>query len=135
MNDFRSLHSSSPSLCGGLVIKSCPTLGTPWPVACWASLSMGFSRQESWSGLPFPSPGDLSLQGLNPGVLHCKWILYQLSHKGIPLTTDDTHHHFSPGAHFCLASLLTKQNSFSLCSPTCCCAVSLIMNFVPAFMV
>ena len=32
---------------------------TPWTVAHQASLSMGFSRQEYWSGLPFPSPGDL----------------------------------------------------------------------------
>ena len=32
---------------------------TPWTVAYQASLSMGFSRQEYWSGLPFPSPGDL----------------------------------------------------------------------------
>ena len=39
----------------GLVAKSCPTLATPWNVACQAPLSMGFSRQESWSGLPFPS--------------------------------------------------------------------------------
>ena len=31
----------------------------PWTVACQASLSIGFSRQECWSGLPFPSPGDL----------------------------------------------------------------------------
>ena len=40
---------------GGLVAKSCPTLVTPWTVACQAPLSMGFSRQEYWSGLPFPS--------------------------------------------------------------------------------
>ena len=32
---------------------------TPWTVACQGPLSMGFSRQEYWSGLPFPSPGDL----------------------------------------------------------------------------
>ena len=32
---------------------------TPWTVACQAPLSMGFSRQEYWKGLPFPSPGDL----------------------------------------------------------------------------
>ena len=32
---------------------------TPWTVACQTPLSMGFSRQEYWSGLPFPSPGDL----------------------------------------------------------------------------
>ena len=41
----------------GLVAKSCPTLATPWTVARQAPLSVGFSRQEYWSGLPFPSPG------------------------------------------------------------------------------
>ena len=40
----------------GLVAKSCTTLVTPWSVAHQAPLSMGFSRQEYWSGLPFPSP-------------------------------------------------------------------------------
>ena len=39
---------------GGLVAKSCPTLATPWTVACQALLSMRFSRQEYWSGLPCP---------------------------------------------------------------------------------
>ena len=39
---------------------------TPWTVACQAPLSMGFSRQEYWSGLPFPSPGDLSDSGIEP---------------------------------------------------------------------
>ena len=41
---------------GGVVTKLCPTLVTPWTVACQVPLSMGFSRQEYWSGLPFPSP-------------------------------------------------------------------------------
>ena len=36
---------------------------TPWTVACQAPLSMGFSRQEYWSGLPLPSPGDLPESG------------------------------------------------------------------------
>ena len=40
----------------GLVAKSCPTLATPWTVACLALLSVGFSRQEYWSGLPFSYP-------------------------------------------------------------------------------
>jgi len=40
---------------------------TPWTVAYQASLSMGFSRQEYWSGLPFPSPGDLPDPGIEPG--------------------------------------------------------------------
>ena len=40
---------------------------TPWTVARQAPLSMGFSRQEYWSGLPFPSPGDLPNPGIEPG--------------------------------------------------------------------
>ena len=39
----------------------------PWTVAYQASLSLGFSRQEYWSGLPFPSPGDLPNPGIEPG--------------------------------------------------------------------
>ena len=39
---------------------------TPWTVAYQAPLSMGFSRQEYWSGLPFPSPGDLPNPGIEP---------------------------------------------------------------------
>ena len=51
---------------GGLVAKSCPTLATPWTIALQAPLSMGFSRQQYWSGLPFPSPGDLPNPGIEP---------------------------------------------------------------------
>ena len=40
---------------------------TLWTVAYQASLSMGFSRQEYWSGLPFPFPGDLPDSGIEPG--------------------------------------------------------------------
>ena len=54
---------------------------TPWSVACKAPLSMKFSRQEYWSWLPFPTPGDL-FQKLNRGLLHYRQILYQLSHQG-----------------------------------------------------
>ena len=39
---------------------------TPWTVACQAPLSMGFSRQEYWGGLPFSSAGDLPNLGLEP---------------------------------------------------------------------
>ena len=39
---------------------------TPWTVAYQASPSMGFSMQEYWSGLPFPSPGDLPDPGIKP---------------------------------------------------------------------
>ena len=40
---------------------------TPWTVAYQAPPSMGSSRQECWSGLPFPSPGDLPDPGIKPG--------------------------------------------------------------------
>ena len=50
----------------GLVTKSCPTLATPWAVAHQASLSMEFSRKESWSGFLFPSPGGLPDPGIIP---------------------------------------------------------------------
>ena len=46
---------------------SCVQLfATPWTVTCQAPLSMEFSRQEDWSGLPFPSPGDLPNPGNQP---------------------------------------------------------------------
>ena len=50
---------------------------TLWIIACQASLSMGFPRQEYWSGLLFPTPGDLpdpGIEPLSPAV--CRWILY-----------------------------------------------------------
>ena len=134
---FSSVQSLSP-------VRLC---ATPWTATCQAPLSMGFSRQEYWSGLPFPPPGNLPdpgiktspqspalkggffttsttwkvkgaqlcptlcdpmdytwnslgqntgmgslsllqgifpTQGSNPGLLHCRRILYQLSHKGSP---------------------------------------------------
>ena len=40
---------------------------TPWTVGHQAPVSMGFPRQEHWSGLPFPSPGDLLDPGIEPG--------------------------------------------------------------------
>ena len=52
---------------GGLVAKSCPTLATPWTVACQAPLSVGFSRLEYWSRLPFPSPGNLPKPEIKSG--------------------------------------------------------------------
>ena len=51
-NNQRLIHGGG----GGVVAKSCLTLATPWTGACQTPLSMGFSRQEYWSGLLFPSP-------------------------------------------------------------------------------
>ena len=52
-------------VCMFLLVQSC-LIVIPWTVACQAPLSMEFSRQEYWSGLPFPSPGDLPDPGINP---------------------------------------------------------------------
>ena len=43
---------------------------TTWTVACQAPLSVGFSRQECWNGLPFPSPGGHPDPGMKSGLLH-----------------------------------------------------------------
>ena len=55
---------------------------TPWTVAHQAPLFIGSSRQEYWNGLPLPSQRIFLTQGLNPGLLHCRQILYYLSHHG-----------------------------------------------------
>ena len=49
-----------------LIAQTCPTLATLWTIVHQASLSMGFSRQEYWSGLPSPSPVDLPNPGIKP---------------------------------------------------------------------
>ena len=53
---------------------------SPWTVAHQAPLSMGFSRQEYWSGLPFPSPEDLPDPGIEPGspALQANSLSYEL---------------------------------------------------------
>ena len=57
---------------------------TPWTVAYQAPPPMEFSRPEYWSGLSFPSPGDFPTQRSNLGLLHCRQILYHLSHQRSP---------------------------------------------------
>ena len=49
------------------VAQLCPTLSDSWTAAYQAPPPMGFSRQECWSGVPFPSPGDLPNPGIEPG--------------------------------------------------------------------
>ena len=61
---------------------------TPWTAAHQAPLSIGFSRQEYWSRLPFPSPGKCSWprNQICVSCISCigRWVLYQLSHRGSP---------------------------------------------------
>ena len=54
-------------------MSNCKSIVIPWTVACQASLSMGFPRQDYWRRLPFPSSGDLPDPGIKPSspVLAC----------------------------------------------------------------
>ena len=63
------LATLSSSICVGPVTQSCPFLYDPMDCVCQAPLSMEFSRQEYWSGLPFPIPGDLPNLGIKPKSL------------------------------------------------------------------
>ena len=74
----------------GLVSKMCPALVTPWTVAYKAPLSMGFPRQEYWSGLPFPSPGNLPDPGIKPRSPAFQ-VDSSLSHEGSPQWTLRAH--------------------------------------------
>ena len=58
------------------------TFGTPWTITHQAPLSMGFPRQEYWSGLPFPSPGDLPSPGTEPTSPALQADSLPLSHLG-----------------------------------------------------
>ena len=65
----------------GLVTKSHLTLTIPWAIACQAPLFIGFSRQEYWNSLRFLLQRIFPTQGSILGLLHCRQILYQLSHR------------------------------------------------------
>ena len=74
------------SYCVYAKLLSCGRLfGTPWTVACQAPLSMGFSRHEYWSGLPFPSPGHLPNPGIKPKSPALHAVSLPLRHQGSPL--------------------------------------------------
>ena len=70
-------------------LQSCLTLLSLWTVAQQAPLTMGFSRQEFWSGLPFPSPGDLP----DPGIELASLALASRFFIIVPLWKPKTHAH------------------------------------------
>ena len=90
---------------GGLVTKSCLTLATPRTVACQDPLSMGFSRQEYWSGLPFPSPGDLPNLGTEPGS-------FALQADSLPTELQG-----KPFSILAAAAAKSLQSCLTLCDP------------------
>ena len=72
-------HLPPPVYLSGLFLSACvqaqslssvQLFATPWNVSHQAPLSMGFSRQENWSGLSLTPPGDLPDLGINLGLLH-----------------------------------------------------------------
>ena len=69
------LTEKCPRGSGGLLTKSCPTLVTPWTLACHALLSFGFSihpGKNTGMGCRFLLQGILLTQGLDPNLLHCR---------------------------------------------------------------
>ena len=68
-----------------------------------ALLFMKFSRQEYWSGLPFPSPGDLPNPGIT-GLLLCKQILYRLSYQGSPILNNRKNRRYQKYGQKCIVS-------------------------------
>ena len=94
------------------------SFATLWTVVCQASLSMGFSRQEYWSGLPFPSPGDLSDPGIetrSPCI--DRWILYHWATREAQWVVLEDSKSFHLGNHhthvICLAVEAVLDSRFS----------------------
>ena len=71
-------------IAGAQSLQSCPALCDPMDSSPADSLSMGFSRQEYWSGLHALFQGIFLTQESNLRLLHCRWVLYPLSHLGSP---------------------------------------------------
>ena len=83
------------------------SLLTPWTVAHQAPLSMGFPRQECWSGLHSLLQGIFLTQGLNPGLLHCRQILYHLSLQENPFIAE---HYSTVGIYLNLFAFLLMDS-------------------------
>ena len=87
---FCPIQSSTLSFANFIGYRTEPTSCVPqtkvflWAIAYQAPPSMGFSRQDYWRGLPFLLQGIFPTQGLNPGLLHCRQTLYDLSHQRSP---------------------------------------------------
>ena len=72
---------------------------TPWSVACQASLSMGFPKQEYWSWLPFLSPGDLPNSGIEPTSPALAGGFFTTEPPGKPYVRAHTHTHTQTYTH------------------------------------
>ena len=77
-------------------------------IVFWAPLSLEFSREEHWSGLPFPSPGGLPDPGIKPSLPYCRQILYHVRH-----------HKFEIYIHFQMSQENYKWWAWAI-APWCC---------------
>ena len=80
----KELYSAVHCLCP-CVLSHIQPFAIPWTVDCQATVSMGYPRQEYWSGLPFPSPGGSSQPRGGVSCISCmgRQIFYHLSHLGM----------------------------------------------------
>ena len=91
------------------VAPTCLILVTLWTVACQAPLSMGFSRQECWSGLPCPPPGDPPNSRIKPSYLMFPAL------AGVFFTTEPPG---KPTCHYAAAAAVKSlQSCLTLCDP------------------
>ena len=85
-----------------MCVLSCSVVSDSWwphgLQPAWLLCQWGFSRQEYWSGLPCPPPGNLPKPGSNPGLPQCRRILYHLSHQGSPRILESIACPFSRGS-------------------------------------
>ena len=88
----------SAVLCCASLLSRVWLFVTSWTVACQALLSMGFSRQNTGVGCHALLQGIFPTQGSNPGLLHCRQILYHLSHQGCPRILEWGAYLFSSGS-------------------------------------
>ena len=96
-----------------LVTKSFTTLCDPWTVDCQAPLSMGFSRPQYWSELPFPTPGDLPDPKIEPGLPHCRQFFTTWATWKVPVWMMVPFEMFAVDLHYILQSI-TSWISFLL---------------------
>ena len=99
---MRTLETCSLSFCCCLVASVMSDFVTPWTVAHQTPLSIGPSRQEYWSGLPCPPPGDLPHPGIEPESLISPALagaFFATHHLGNPIETVGVSHSESPGRY------------------------------------
>ena len=134
---FLPLRTSPSS--GGVCI-SCSDSATLWTIlrhyglySLLGSFVHGILRQEYWSRLLFPFPKIFLTQGLNPGLLHCRQILYHLSHKGSHQWRRRTFKQINHSTGCCILPHRGLSSWLSGKEPTCQCRRHRRLQFDPGW--